>query len=135
MLTITVHRAAQPALPGGWRRVEHCQGSTYFVNDALRIATPSRMDDPILRKGLEPHLATLLSKFPDGSVPEGHEAVLCLDDDTRNCEYYMCDHKEMVVYWLDDVTAEDSEYFSIPETVSDNHLRKPLHFQRGVVKH
>ncbi|EJD51213.1 hypothetical protein AURDEDRAFT_111833 [Auricularia subglabra TFB-10046 SS5] len=107
----------------GWEEILHPEGSTYYVCDELRIVTSARVTDRSVHlRILEAH-----EKFERccGRRLSAHEEVV-LELDPENppgCVYYICNHSNQTVYWVNEINAYDAYWLGIKQTASESHLR------------
>ena len=97
---------AMPLAP--WVEFAHPEGMPYFYHPDLHVVT-----DSFIRDG--PTLAALMAHYEDITDLLKQREMALADfsdlfmqlDDQNVCSYYIVDHFQRSLFWLEDVTSED----------------------------
>lgn len=106
----------------GWSSHIQAEGQLYFYHSQLRFVTETNIYDAEKLKRLSHWMAAAgkLADAQDFMITNSIEVMLQLDDNDDSCGYYVVDHDNRTVFWLQDVSSEDLD---IPASVSMTQLR------------
>ncbi|KAI0651886.1 hypothetical protein C8Q79DRAFT_935288 [Trametes meyenii] len=114
-------------LAPGWSPRINPEGSPYYINMEKRVVTDaplSLMDSVILWTGLfGAHMQAL-----EITVPEDYELYLNPDKESMSCRYYLVDHQNQTVFWLEDIDRYRHDVDLSP-TCSIQHMKFVLQEQ------
>ncbi|KAF5371591.1 hypothetical protein D9758_003516 [Tetrapyrgos nigripes] len=128
--------------PVGWKQCLHTEGARYFCYEEKKIYTDANILDERTRR----HAMTLIQQFTDYcneyqvQLSSSTNIVFDLFDqyikgktpenDYFKCRYYLVDHENRSVFWLDEFEATEFETWQSVKGVTElSHLRHEIEAQ------
>ncbi|KAI0669867.1 hypothetical protein C8Q78DRAFT_1079779 [Trametes maxima] len=91
-----------PYLAPRWIAQVNPEGSPYHINTEKHVVTdaPSALMDSVL---LWAELFSAHMRALEITLPEDYELYLHPDPESKSCKYYLVDHQNQTVFWLEDI--------------------------------
>ncbi|CAK5263724.1 unnamed protein product, partial [Mycena citricolor] len=103
-------------LPEGWTRFVHPEGAPYFHHAEKHVYTDLNVFEQSKLEDIQRYLDKIVDamRILDVELIDGMELVLddyFFSDDSKGCQYYLVNHEERSVFWLEEV--DSTEIFDI----------------------
>ncbi|KAL4268693.1 WW domain-containing protein [Pleurotus pulmonarius] len=118
--------------PVGWTRYEHPKGPLYFRHESKNIFSNAHLGASANLATISRFIASFESFVSDNRIhiDPSSELVLDLrepDKNTERCGYYLVDHQDRTVFWLDEFnTADLPDWQDVPGVTANAHIRHEL---------
>ncbi|KAJ8693654.1 hypothetical protein PTI98_008633 [Pleurotus ostreatus] len=127
-------RMADAALTD-WTAYEHPEGALYFHHESKNIFTDASLRTPAVLETIS-GLVNSFTYFVEANgidLDPSTELVLDLEEageDKGRCGYYLVDHENRSIFWLDEFEKADlPDWNEVPGVTADAHIRHELEAQ------
>ncbi|KAF7428141.1 hypothetical protein PC9H_007361 [Pleurotus ostreatus] len=117
--------------PVGWTRYEHPKGPTYFHHESKNIFTNTLLGTSANLDTISRFITSFESFVSDNRIhlDPSSELVFALSESGKSagrCGYYLVDHQNRTVFWLDEFNAAYlPDWRDVPGVMADAHIRGP----------
>ncbi|KDQ27611.1 hypothetical protein PLEOSDRAFT_158511 [Pleurotus ostreatus PC15] len=117
--------------PVGWTRYEHPKGPTYFHHESKNILTNTLLGTSANLDTISRFITSFESFVSDNRIhlDPSSELVFALSESGKSagrCGYYLVDHQNRTVFWLDEFNAAYlPDWRDVPGVMADAHIRRP----------
>ncbi|KAJ8696207.1 hypothetical protein PTI98_006093 [Pleurotus ostreatus] len=118
--------------PVGWTRYEHPKGPTYFHHESKNIFTNTLLGTSANLDTISRFITSFESFVSDNRIhlDPSSELVFALSESGKSagrCGYYLVDHQNRTVFWLDEFNAAYlPDWRDVPGVMADAHIRHEL---------
>ncbi|KAI0061123.1 hypothetical protein BV25DRAFT_794765 [Artomyces pyxidatus] len=108
-----------------WQKCVHPEGKPYYYHrqSGPAIVTEADMSQPVVLDLLNSWVEIVEEMAKDTQTPLSSSAELYLQLEEGNCRYYIVDHVNRSIFWLQKVHGDE---VGLPHVVSDLHLSHAL---------
>ncbi|KAK7435488.1 hypothetical protein VKT23_019610 [Stygiomarasmius scandens] len=121
--------------PSGWKRLLHPEGARYFWYQEKNVYTDANIIDKQIFDQVMDHIDEIFrfcSEF-DIKLPAATDLVLVPESEgnERICQYYLVDHANRSIFWLDNLTLSEEYgfYSNVKGVTNPSHIRHEIESQ------
>ncbi|KAG9220617.1 hypothetical protein CCMSSC00406_0003716 [Pleurotus cornucopiae] len=118
--------------PLGWTRYEHPKGPTYFHHEYKNIFTNAHLGTSVNLDTISRFITSFESFITDNRIHLDPSSELVLDlcepgKDTERCGYYLVDHQNRTIFWLDEFkTTNLPDWRNVAGVTANAHIKHEL---------